>query len=282
MERKVVYMMKRLDIRLAAQYSGIKAHTIRVWEQRYDLLKPQKGIGNRREYTREDIINLMDIALLTKYGYSISKLAKFSREKIKEITDHLSSSAAGSDISINKLLTCYLLTDIFNFEVVINEFAAKKELHLTITELIIPFIERTELFSYHNASSNFVVNILKRKIITAIDHLYLPQNYKQTAILFLPAGQHFDLILLYLSYQLQHSGYRIIYLGGNTMTSEVLQIISTYAPNHMVTYISPREKTNVAELQQFAHKYLENGQLFIADSSNFRNSLMERAIVSRV
>lgn len=258
--------MKRLDIRLAAQYSGIKAHTIRIWEQRYELLKPQKRAGNRREYTKEDIISLMDIGLLTKYGYAISKLARLSREKIIEITNQLSSSAAGADISINKLLTCYLRTDILNFENIVNNFVDKKGLHLTITELIVPFIERAELFSYsdRNASSHFAINIARNKIIAAIEQLKNNKAKEQTALLFLPPGQYFDLILLFLSYQLQHNGFQVIHLGSNTYPECVGEITAKYKTDACITYLSPREKTNINELQQSAMSFFNNTPLFVA------------------
>jgi len=263
--------MKRLDIRLAAQYSGIKAHTIRIWEQRYELLTPQKRAGNRREYTQKDIIDLMDIALLTKYGYAISKLARFNREKINDIIMQLSSSAAGTDISINKLLKHFLQTHIFHFENTINDFAAKKGLHATVKELIVPFIERAELFSFtdQNTSTHYAANIIRNKIIAATEQLEKNETKEETVILFLPPGQYFELILLYLSYQLQRNGYRVIYAGCNTSFTTIAEIISTHTINGLVTYISPREKTNIHALQEFASNQLRGGHLFIAHADNF-------------
>lgn len=262
--------MKQLSIQLIERYSGIKAHTIRMWEHRHGLFNPQRSAGNRRYYHIEDFSLILDLAILTKYGYSISRVSKLSAIERKLKIQQLERTPAAGDIHLNKLILHFLDTDIISFEHVFNEFLKIKNINVAITELIVPFLERVQLLSYadQSPSTHFAVTTIRKKLIGAIELTAGVPRHQKTILLFLPKGQHYDLILLYLAYRLQSKGFRVLYLGTNISMHNLSEVSAVHHTDAWVTYLPPGDKTDIKTLREFASEYVDDGNLLIATATS--------------
>ena len=155
--------------------SGIKAHTIRIWEQRYSFLKPKRSDTNIRYYTNEELKTILNIALLNKYGFKISHIDKMSPDKLAENVLSLSDAGARDHLMINRLLECMVDYDIENFENILNESIAASGIEKIILKIIFPFMEKVGTLWVTNhinpAQEHLVSNLIRQKIIVGIDSL---------------------------------------------------------------------------------------------------------------
>lgn len=241
--------MIQLDIKTLEQLSGIKAHTIRMWEHRFRLFRPSRTAGNRRIYGLSDLKHLLDITILWKHGYTISRLINLAPVMLQQKINQLSTRVAVQETSLNQLMIAYVDADIALFEDTLSTYAAINGIHQCVSELIIPFINRIGLFYYldQKPATHFVVTALRKKLLHATDSLKEPHAESRSALLFLPPNQHFDLLLLCVSYELQRAGIKVFYLGTNVGADIIATVISKYGPDFLVTYVSPIVKVCSSE-----------------------------------
>src|SRR5665647_1910195 len=129
-------------IRDIENLSGIKAHTIRIWEQRYSFLKPNRSDTNIRYYTNDELKIILNIALLNKYGYKISHINKMSREAMFEKVLSLTDAEAKADNTVNRLLECMIQFDVELFENILNNCISASGIEKTIQQIIYPFLDK--------------------------------------------------------------------------------------------------------------------------------------------
>ena len=103
-------------IRDLENLSGIKAHTIRIWEQRYSFLKPQRTGTNIRHYTNDELKTILNIAVLNKYGYKISHINKMSEIELLDKILSLTQTEAQQEIIVIGLLKNMVDLDMKSFE----------------------------------------------------------------------------------------------------------------------------------------------------------------------
>lgn len=260
----------QLNIHLMERYSTIKAHTIRIWERRHGLFSPQRSSGNRRHFDMADFRLLLDIAVLTRYGFTISSISAMDNSQRKEKLQQLRRTRAAADIYLSDLLVDFLKADIVSFEQILDEFSRTKNIRELIDELIIPFMERVQLLSYadHSSATHFAVTAIRKKLLSAIEQSSPVLKKDLTVLLFLPKGQHFDLILLYLTYQLQAKGFRALYLGTNISMQNLQEVMNVHRPAAWVTYLPPGDKTDPVRLRDFALEYLPADKFLIATADS--------------
>ncbi len=221
--------------------SGIKAHTIRIWEKRYHLLSPERTDTNIRTYSLESLQKLLNITLLYNNGYKISHIAKMSNEEIPSLVKDMiaKNSIKGHAISAFKL--AMINFDYSLFLSTYEGLSKDKSFQVIFREVFIPLLNELGLMwqtdSIRISHEHFISNLIKQKIYLNIDQLQrLPvTNKNRTFILFLPENEIHEIGLLYLNYEISLNGYKCIYLG-QTVPLESLVDFPKYYDN--VTFLS--------------------------------------------
>lgn len=238
-----MYLKSKFSIRDLEGMSGIKAHTIRMWEQRYNILKPERTDTNIRSYTLGDLKYLLNIALLNRNGIKISRIARLSEAEIVEKVASINTYESNYDVHINKLVVAMVELDEMKFEKVISQCSIVHGFRGTMEHIIYPFLEKVGIMwmtgSIHPAQEHFISNLIRQKIIVAIDGMTFNQNGNDDVfVLFLPEGELHELSLLYLHYYLRTLNKQVIYLGSSVPFEDLLEVYNLYNPKYLVTIIT--------------------------------------------
>jgi MerR family transcriptional regulator, light-induced transcriptional regulator len=244
--------MSAFTIKDLENLSGIKAHTIRMWEQRYNLLKPQRSCTNIRYYSNEELKTLLNVALLNKYGYKISHIDKMCQEEICQKVLSLRESEAMQEMIVNELVQDMVDLKTDCFERTLGKYICNHGMESAVLEIIFPFLEKIGILWQTGhimpAQEHFVSNIIRQKLIVAIDGLPCCSEGK-SCLLFLPEKEYHELGLLFLYYLLKKQGLRIIYLGANVPMADVKSIVETMKPDlAFVHLISSFQHANLEKL----------------------------------
>ena len=235
-------MMGKYSIKELEQLSGIKAHTIRIWEKRYSLITPQRTDTNIRFYSDEDLKKIINVSLLNSNGFKISKIAEMSGEEIAQKVLDLSDRQSDHSLHINQLVLSMVQLDEEKFETALSGFFLRYNFEQTMTEIVYPFLRKTGvLWQTHNispAQEHFISNLIRQKIIVGIDGLPLPSENSKSAILFLPEGELHEIGLLFCHYLLRKAGFRTIYLGQAVPHRDLLSVFTEYQPEILVTSLT--------------------------------------------
>lgn len=234
--------MNAFSIKDLENLSGIKAHTIRIWEQRYSFLRPRRTETNIRLYTNEELKMLLNIALLNKYGYKISQIDKMSAEEIRKKLLLLSQLQAQQERVVNKLIQLMVDLDTENLEEELNSYIATRGIERTIAQIIFPFMEKIGLLWHTNqicpAHEHLVTNIVRQKIIVGIENCVTHLSVNKTVILFLPEEHYHELGLLYLHFLLKNRGVRTVYLGVSVQLSDLEYIVKQKSPAYIYCHLT--------------------------------------------
>lgn len=234
--------MNAFTIKDLENLSGIKAHTIRIWEQRYDFLKPARTGTNIRYYGNLEVKTVLNISLLTKHGYKISHINKMSGQELIDKVISLSGNNAGEERLINQLIACTIDLDIGHFEKLLDAFILDKGIDKTITRIVFPFMHRIGLLlatSHINpAREPLVSNVIRQKLMVGIETAMNHGHDGKTGLLFLPEGQRQELGLLYACYLLKVRGIRVIYLGADLSLGDLEFVCRQKRPDFIYTHLA--------------------------------------------
>ncbi|PZX62243.1 MerR family transcriptional regulator [Hydrotalea sandarakina] len=234
--------MNAFTIKDLENLSGIKAHTIRIWEQRYNFLKPQRTETNIRLYSNEELRKLLNIALLNKYGFKISHIDRMNADEINDKILSLASVEAQQERIVNELIGHMVYLNLEAFEAVLDNYILAKGIEKSITQIIFTFLERIGILWLTNhinpAQEHLVTNIIRQKLIVGIEstHSHLPLN--KTALLFLPEGEYHELGLLFMYYLLKSRGVKIYYLGANIPFKDMAYVVHLKHPDFLYTHLT--------------------------------------------
>jgi DNA-binding transcriptional MerR regulator len=222
--------------------SGIKAHTIRIWEQRYNFLKPNRTDTNIRYYCNQELKTILNISLLNKYGYKISHINKMTGDELKTKIVSLSDRIAQQERLVNELIAYMIDLDIECFERVLDGFILAKGIDKAITQIIFPFLNRIGILWVTNhikpAQEHLVTNMIRQKLIVGIEGTMTHRRTDKTVLLFLPEGEHHELGLLYVYYLLKVQGVRVLYLGADVPLDDVEFACHHKAPDYLYTHLT--------------------------------------------
>ena len=234
--------MNEFTIKDLENLSGIKAHTIRIWEQRYTFIKPHRTGTNIRFYTNEELKTILNIALLNKNGFKISHIDKMDNSEITEKIVALNYVEAQQERIINDLIKAMIDLDLDGFETVLDSFILAKGIEKTITFIIFPFLNKIGILWQTNkinpAQEHLVTNILRQKIIVGIENCNVVLAKNKTYLLFLPEGEFHELGLLFVYYLLKNKGVKVVYLGANVPIKDVGYIINIKPIDVVYTHIT--------------------------------------------
>jgi MerR family transcriptional regulator, light-induced transcriptional regulator len=245
-----VYSIKDLE-----KLSGIKAHTIRIWEQRYGLIAPSRTKTNIRYYEDSELKFLLNIALLNKNGCKISKIAEMNRAEITAKVASISTLDFEYDTQIDALTLAMIDMDEYKFDRIIASNTRQKGFEKTIIEVVYPFLEKLSVLwltgSVNAVQENFITNLIRQKIIAAIDsEPYATGRDAKKFIIYLPEGETQELSLLFLNYLLRSRRYQVVYLGTNMSLEDVEDACSIQKPDFVFTMIN--EPTAKVSIQEYA------------------------------
>lgn len=234
--------MNAFTIKDLENLSGIKAHTIRIWEQRYGFLKPQRTSTNIRYYSSDELKTILNVALLNKYGFKVSHIDRMQPHEIQEKILSLSDVNAMQERFVNDLMQAMVDLDMILFEKVLENYIKAKGIERTVTQIIFPFLEKIGILWLTGhiipAQEHLASNIIRQKIIVAIDKTISPLVTDKTALLFLPEAEHHELGLLFMNYILKSRGINTIYLGANVPLKDIDFIFEEKKPDFIFIHLT--------------------------------------------
>ncbi len=220
--------------------TGIKAHTIRMWEKRYNIVSPKRTKTNIRYYDNDDLKRLLNIRTLNKQGCKISHIAGMDdQEIIKKVMD-LAKTGGEAEWYINNLTFAMVSLDEEAFSRLLGNALLKVGFDQTVTSILYPFLDRIGLLwqtgNINPAQEHFITNLVRQKLISAIDGLSQgPRPGAKTFLLFLPEGELHELGLLYFNYLLRKDRYNVIYLGQSVPFEDLSEVVRIRHADYLFT-----------------------------------------------
>ena len=234
--------------------TGIKAHTLRKWETRYDFLEAERTDTNIRFYSDIQLKKLLNIAVLTRNGYRISKINKMSEKEIhKTITELLINSTNEDEISALIVSMIEMNEEVFNN--IIKSQIIEKGLVTVTSELIYPFLNQVGVLWGVNkvmpAQEHFISNLIKKKMFSAIDLLPNPLEDASSIMMFLPEDESHEIGLLLGYYIARQLGWKVYYLGQNVPTENIKQVVNITNPDVLLTmFVTPTQKSTKSIIEE--------------------------------
>jgi MerR family transcriptional regulator, light-induced transcriptional regulator len=291
--------MGQYSIKELERLSGIKAHTIRIWEKRHKLIAPDRTDTNIRLYSDDDLKKIINVSLLNNRGLKISKIAMLTATELTQKVQEMSEAHDPMSAYIDQLVVTMIDLDEESFENILAKLSLKFGFDKTITEIVYPFLEKIGILwqtgNITPAQEHFISNLIRQKIIVAIDAMpHAPKNARR-ALLFLPENELHEIGLLYHAYVAKRDGFRTIYLGQSVPHNDLKQVYQAHLPRFIITsftsYPSPKDlqayintlatdfKTSVvlasgAAIRKVALKFPPNFHVF--DSASKLKALLDQ------
>ncbi len=238
-------MICKFSIKDLEKLSGIKAHTLRIWEQRYGILKPNRTDTNIRWYDNDELKNILNVSLLNNHGYKISKIAELSQEDIaSEVTKIFESNIKESE-QISSLIISMVEMDEQRFEKIISNQILRNGFSYTIEEVVYPFLHKIGIMwqtgSINPAQEHFITHLIRQKLIVAIDGQIVTENkMSKKFTLYLPENELHELSLLYFTYLLKSKGHFVTYLGQSIPLIDVERVVEIKNSDYVVSVFTHR------------------------------------------
>lgn len=237
--------------------SGIKTHTLRVWEQRYGILRPHRTPTNIRYYEDDDLQLILNIALLNRNGFKISKIAAMSKEDIAEKVSNVSEVSIGLDAELDVLTLAVIEMDEYKFSRILDNHIKQLGFEEAMIEVVYPFMEKLSLLwltgSIRPVQENFITLVIRNKLIAAIENLPINHDRQATKfLLYLPKDEQQELSLLFMQYILKKRKFRVVNLGSNMAIIDLKDACQIHHPEYIFTIFS--ESFNKEPVQ----RYLQN------------------------
>ncbi|WP_019947843.1 MerR family transcriptional regulator [Hymenobacter aerophilus] len=251
------------------QLSGVKAHTIRVWEQRYGILQPARTATNIRTYCEDDLRRLLNVATLCDRGYRISKVAGLSEQEL------CAAVLAGNDAAhsycqrVNGLLAAMLAMDECRLVDLFDQSIGQLGLEEAILRVAYPFLQRIGVMwqagTVNPAQEHLVTNLLRQKMLAATDALPpVAPGAARRWVLFLPEREMHELALLFMNYVLRARRHHVLYLGQNLPITELRSVCASYQPHALLTVLTAvPERDEVGSFVQQVCQHCPSTDLYI-------------------
>ena len=234
--------MTKFTIKDLENLSGIKAHTIRIWEQRYSFLRPSRTDTNIRYYSNDDLKAILNISILNKYGYKISHINRMSVSDVRARVAELNIAGAPQERIVNELIQLMVDLDTIAFEKLIDKQITAAGIEKTIIRIIFPFFERIGILwqtgHINPAQEHLITNIIRQKLIVGIDQAKSLIKVKKSFLLFLPEGEHHELGLLLVYYLLKRKGAEVFYIGANVPLKDAQFVAEIKKPDFVYIHLT--------------------------------------------
>ncbi len=234
----IISIMAEYKIKDIETLTGIKAHTIRIWEKRYRILIPDRTETRIRMYSDQDLSSLLNISLLNKNGHKISHIAEWDKNKINRLVWDIKMSR-NIDFTEERLILALLHTDEQLFSETLQVVIDEKGLIRTFSEDLMPFLERIGVMWLVNSISasqeHFISNLIRQKIISEIDKQEIPSDKSHPIMLYLPEHDWHEIGLLFYQYLLRSKGFHTVYLGQSLPYDSLLNCIQRIQPKAIIS-----------------------------------------------
>ena len=253
--------------------SGIKAHTIRIWEKRYELLSPERTDTNIRRYSLKNLQKLLNITLLYNHGFKISKIASLDKEEIPIMVREIALKSNSEQVSINALKLSMVNFDTVLFDATFEEIVLQNDFEFVFINIFMPLMNELGILWQTNAISpsheHFITNLIKQKIhiqTELIQKDYIPQHNNKVFVLYLPEDEIHELGILFLNYYIIKSGYRTIFLGQSLQTESLETLLNFNSDLCFVTYLTVEPNKEIIDdyVNDFYQRILKESKATLA------------------
>ncbi len=253
------YTIKDLE-----RLSGIKAHTIRIWEKRYNIIAPQRTATNIRNYCDGELKKLLNISLLNRKGLKISILAQLSNKELNEKINQLIQNYSDTESLVESMAIAMIDLDEVKLEKILSRTIMQLGFEETIIKILYPFLIKIGVMwqtgIINPAQEHFISNLIRQKLIVAIDGLIAGNNpHSKKFTLFLPEGEFHELGLLFYHYLIKRRGHQVIYLGQSVPLDDLLETKRLKPVNYLVTaFVSFRDENDIIDYSKtIAGKFVD-------------------------
>lgn len=267
--------MGKYSIKELEKLSGIKAHTIRIWEKRYKVITPKRTPTNIRYYSDDDLKKILNISILNNHGHKISKIASLSTNEMYRRVAELSTEESNFELLIDELTICMIELDEAKFDKLLSNYIVRFGFESTVIDIVYPFLEKIGILWLSNnitpIQEHFISNLVKQKIIVAIDGLAInTQKDADKIVLFLPEEELHEIALLFFNYLLKKIGYKTFYLGQAVPLRDLEEVVKALKPSYLVTCITYFPKgESLEEFITLLSEKFHNSELYITGKPVF-------------
>lgn len=264
---KTVFSIKDLE-----NLSGIKAHTIRIWEKRYNVLQPMRSETNIRNYDLQSLQKLLNVVLLNDYGYKISRIAEHSAEKIELLVREIISEKSTKNHAINAFKMAMINFDQALFLNTYNSLLSEKSFRDVFYEVVIPLMQEIGLLwqagTITPAQEHFITFLIKQKLFLNTEKLQIlePTRTDKVFVLYLPENEIHELGLMYLNYEILLNGYKTIYLGESVPVDSLMDMKKYFDNIVYVSYLTVEPTKDAVNdyMKEIAEKIIDaNSQVWL-------------------
>jgi len=260
-----IYSIKDLE-----KISGIKAHTIRIWERRYGLIHPGRTATNIRYYTDTDLKKLLNISILNQNGFKISKIANLDEQQLRDRVLDLCLDARNNNVQIESLMVSMLELDEHKFLNVLSGTIIKFGFDETVEQVLFPFLERIGMLwqagTINPAQEHFISNLVRQKLVVAIDNEMQNMTVNgPRVIFFLPEDELHEIGLLFFNFIARKKGLDVVYLGMSVPLAD-LKLVHQVRPADafFTSFVSAREKGELEHDLQQLRNYFPQIPFFVS------------------
>jgi DNA-binding transcriptional MerR regulator len=248
--------MANYSIKDIEKLSGIKAHTLRIWEKRYQIIEPSRTGTNIRYYTDKDLKKILNVSILNRHGIKISKIAALTNSQINEKVLQVIREANDYNTQIENLVISMIEFSEEKFDKIITKLIINLGFEESIIKVIYPFFEKIGFLwqteTINPGQEHFVSNLVRQKLLSAVDNLIPePNDQSKTFVLFLPEGELHEIGLLFFHYLLRKRGHETIYLGQTLPFEDLINVCAIKTADCIFTYF-----TNVFQDGKEVKKYI--------------------------
>ncbi|NJN41413.1 MAG: MerR family transcriptional regulator [Flammeovirgaceae bacterium] len=263
--------MGQYSIKELEKLSGIKAHTIRIWEKRHQIIEPNRTSTNIRYYSDADLKKIINVSLLNNHGVKISRIAEMDAVELNSKIQELTSQSTEHQVQIDALVLAMISLEEEKFEKTLSGMILRFGFEQTVVEILYPFLEKIGILWQTNqitpAQEHFISNLVRQKMMVAIDGLELPPKDSPKAVLFLPENELHEIGLLFYYYLAKKNGIRTYYLGQMVPHSNLKQVYDVHQPDFLIlSLISPLSQDSIDRYTNSLANDFPNSMILISGS----------------
>ena len=230
--------MAKYKIKDLENLTGIKSHTIRIWEKRYNILEPSRTETKIRTYSDDELTHLLTVSMLNRNGIKISKIAKLSQEDMNKLLWDIKVNKE-PEFSMDKLIMALISLDENLFNKTLQSLIDTEGLESTFTQHLIPFLDRIGIMwligSINPAQEHLISNLIRQKVISEIDKQTLPVDKSSPVVVYLPEHEWHEISLLFYQFLLREKGVKTAYLGQSLPYPALQECIEKLKPKAILS-----------------------------------------------
>ncbi len=273
-------MKGQYSIKDLERLTGIKAHTLRIWEKRYGIIVPERTDTNIRYYDDEELKKVLNIAILNNYGIKISKIVGLTPQELHQKVIELSNEEVSETVQVESLVVAMVEMDEVRFEKILANCTIRLGFEQTMMKVIYPFFKKVGVLwqtgAINPAQEHFMSNLIRQKLIVAIDGQGLMTKAdSKRFLLFLPEGELHEIGLLFYNYLVLKAGHKAVYLGQSVPIKDVVSVNALNPAHYILT--STLSLYNIDDVNALIQKLLDafpNAQIFITNQIEQTDGLL--------